>query len=243
MTGVLAMLGSEGLRPESTSLWRHLLSLSLGNNLVIVPAALATQKVGGAERRIKLAQDTMKQLGLRTQVAEILSTEQANDHEVNAPLAQADCIYLIGGEPHALCNVLRDSVAWDVIHTRNQAGASLVAAGGAAAALGEQAFVPLNPSPPTLDELTFEPLAGLGLLPGVAVLPYYNWLQSQVIDKIIALSPPLVSLVGIDDQAALITQDDKWEVGGSGTVTITHHQKPPRIFAPGQKISLCQQFG
>lgn len=233
--GPLALLGGEGLRPESAPLWRYLVPAD-GGSIVLVPTALAARKAGTAEYHIRLVKETLSTFGLEMQVVKILTAEQANDPELLKPLQRAGHIYLPGGEAHALCTTIRGSMTWKMIHTRHREGASLIAAGGAAVAFGEQAFIPLKPYPPDLDELVFELLEGLNLLPGTVILPYFNWLQAPVIDKITNLSPPHTTLIGIDDQAALIAREGRWSVEGLGSVTIMRHNEARQVINAGTSV-------
>jgi hypothetical protein len=57
-----------------------------------------------------------------------------------------------------------------------------------------------------------------------------------VIDKIMALAPPDSTLLGIDDQAALIVAGHSWEAGGLGSVTILRRGAPAHVIEAGMAI-------
>ncbi len=220
--GALALLGGEGLRPDSAPLWQHLASLAPAQmrHTLIVPAALAGEKVGTPERRAGAAAEGLARLGVEAQVVAILSREQAADPARVAPLMDADCLYLIGGGPRVLVDVLRDTPAWEALRVRHTQGALLIASSGAAVVLGVRGFAPERAFEQSLDGLHLEPFDGLGLLDSLVIMPYFGWLQPRVVDKVAALCPPGAQLVGIDDQAALIAALGGWQVAGFGSVTI-----------------------
>ena len=239
--GVLVLLGGEGLRPTSLPLWEHLRALAPQGmrRTVILPAALAAYKEGAAQRRTAQIAAALEQMGVEVSVLPIFSREQAADSAQAAALAAADCIYLGGGQPQALHRVLAGTLVWEALLSAHARGALLVASGGAAAALGSVSFTPPQPAPRTLDALQFERLDGLGLLKGIVVLPYYNWLQPQVIEQIAVLFPSDTLLIGIDDQAALIGAADGWRVEGLGSVTIRKHGGlRPLMIDAGQSVAL-----
>ena len=235
--GTLILLGGEGLRPPaSTSLWERIGALAPRDQpVVIVPVALAARRRSAVERRVRLAQKTLESFGLSTRVVMIFNAAQANDPALIAPLEEATCLYLPGGEARTLCEVMQGSAAWRVICARVRVGVPLVAGAGAAVALGEWAFAPRKPYPQALDALEFDVFPGLGLLPGVIVLPYANRLQPQVEQKITAACPPDVAPVTIDEEAALLVRGDQWEIIGDGLVSI-------RGGGPGRSLSVrCEE--
>jgi cyanophycinase-like exopeptidase len=236
--GPLALLGGEALRSESAGLWQQLGAISPQGiaPIAILPTALAEYKPGVAERRAVVAQEALNNFGLLAQPVMLLKRHQAEDSAFVASLKQVASFYLTGGEPRSLYKVLVGSAAWEMILLHHQNGATLIAAGGAAVALGEVIFAPLKPFPRSVDALRFETSAGLGLLPRRMILPYFNWLPAQVLEQIAALCPSDLVLVGIDDQAALVAYNGKWEVYGSGNVTFLHPSRSTSTIPSGQPI-------
>lgn len=232
--GKLILLGGEGLRGESRPFWQH--ALAGAAQAAIIPAALAGQKVGAAERQAGLAQDVLAGWGIDARIVPLTSQEDAANDELIALLHEADVLLLPGGEARALIETLGGSEAWQAVLARHAGGAAIVAAGSAAVALAGVAFTPQQPAPAALDALTFETLGGLGLLREAVPLPYYNWLQPQVARRIEALYPPGTLFAGIDDQAALIADGDGWRVEGLGSVTIWHSGERPTIVDAGHSL-------
>lgn len=220
--GPLVLLGGEGLRADMRDLWQELGMPAAGSErrVAVVPAALAGEKVGVPERRTGLAQDVLAGWGIGAEAVPIVTAEDANDGELLEALRFAAAVYLPGGDARAAVGVLAGSAAWRLIRQVHRAGVPLIAAGGAAVALGDAAFAPQQPAPPTLDALAYERFPGLGLLPGLVILPYFNWLQEPLVRQVEALCAPGATLVGLDDQAALIAEGGTWRAAGLGTVAI-----------------------
>jgi cyanophycinase len=171
------------------------------------------------ERRATLARQTLRSFSLQADVLPVLTREQAGDPLACAQVESAGCIYLTGGEPRVLRDVLHDTALWHAVTAQNTAGVVLVAAGGAAAALGAYGLTEQRPTLPAFADQTSERFDGLGLLPEMAILPYANWLRQDLIARIAALCPPGTLLVAIDRTAALVRTSGGWRVEGSGTVT------------------------
>ncbi len=227
--GPLALLGGEGLRHDSRGLWQRLAS-SHGQpaRAVIVPAALGGQAVGAAERHTGLAQETLAGWDIAAEVV-------AGPERLDA-LHDAGLIALPGGDARTLIESLAGSDEWNAILEAHAHGAALAAAGSSAMGLGAVAFAPPKPGPETLDDLSYEAVDGLGLLPGLAILPYFNWLQETLVRRITALCPPGTWLVGIDDQAALIATGRGWHADGLGQVTIWQPGGRAQVVDAGQSL-------
>jgi hypothetical protein len=76
----------------------------------------------------------------------------------------------------------------------------------------------------------------LNVLPGRVFLPQYNWLPETVVEKIAAISPPDVVLVGIDDRAVLIRNDQRWNVAGTGGVTMLENGRAIQEIESGRGV-------
>lgn len=223
----IALLGGEALRPESTPLWRELISMGgVTPHVAIVPFALAKMPLSQLERRTQIARDRLIELGADANIF------TPNDETTS--LNGSQIVYLPGGDQRVVCEMLTHGVIWQSI--QGSPDIRLIAAsGGAAVAFGEQAFAPVAPYPAALDDLRFEILPGLGLLHHAIILPYYSWLQDQVVERIRDLVPEM-TLLGIDDQAAIISHPSGWQVAGHGMVSIFRPDHSPAIFDPGQSI-------
>lgn len=225
----VAVLGGEGLRPESTPLWHTLLARlpDKERRVLVVQATTDDHPAGTRERRAKLITESLERLGL---IIEVVSLKAGAPNPSAA--APASAVYLTG-DTRSLCSCLVGTTLWESICSREHRPSLLIASGGASVALGERAFAPRKPYPASLDALEFDTLPGLALLPNLMILPYYIWLPDEVIYKIAAMVSDETILVGIDDQAALITSDHTWKVDGLGSVTVFRRGVAPRMIDAG----------
>lgn len=227
---VLAILGGEGLRTQAAAIWQQILQTVASEDwrAVVIQAVSDDHPAGTRERRARLIVDTLQKLGL---LAEVLSLTGSAD--TPSSIAYFPVMYLTG-DTRTLCERLAGSELWASL--RANLPDVVIAAGSAAVALGDQAFVPVKPYPAALDSLEFELLPGLGLLEDMIVMPYFAWLPNDVISRIRALSPSDATLVGIDDQAALIAQAGRWRVEGLGSISVFRPGQPPRLADAGLAV-------
>jgi len=61
---------------------------------------------------------------------------------------------------------------------------------------------------------------GLGLIRNLAVFPYHGTAADHLRERSIDLLPQGATLVGIDEETALVLRDGTWTVAGAGTVTV-----------------------
>ncbi len=221
----IVLLGGEGLQPDATRLWDRILKMGNRTNMAIslLYAGIDPQENIQHERRIRSTIDAFAHLNM---TANVLDTDTRNPPEI------AGTVYLSGTNPFAIVESLTTSALWSAICSSNRL---LIVSSGASVAVGERSFAPVAPFPAGLSDLTFHVNPGLGMIPGIMVLPYFGWLQDVVIEKIATLAADLW-LVGIDDQAALIIHHNSWEVAGLGNVTIFKAGERPQRFDPGMTI-------
>ena len=221
------LLGGEGLRPNVTSLWDQIreMATSTDSAISLVYAGVSPQNRNQHERRIKSTIQALTRLNVAVKV---LDTNTANPAEITG------IVYLSGTDPVAIVESLSVTPLWDTICSPERL---VIVSSGASVAIGERTFAPVAPYPPALNDLAFQVTAGLGMIPGIMVLPYFGWLQDIIIEKLADLASDLW-LVGIDDQAALIIHRHNWEVAGLGTVTIFKAGERPQRFDSGMTIPL-----
>src|SRR5689334_3310481 len=131
--------------------------------IVIVPTAAARQRPQAAAangERAFAAAAARAGVPVEIAVAGILSRGDAMDPRLVEPLAAAHLVHLPGGDPDLIPAILRDSAAWAAMRRAFDGGAILAGASAGAMALAGTCWTPGGG------------VDGLGLLPGVAVLPH-----------------------------------------------------------------------
>jgi hypothetical protein len=234
--GAIAILGGEGV---DSGLWSAVMGALLPGSparVVVVPSALAGQKVGTPERRAGLLADAIAPHSGEVDIIPILSADDAEDDALIGLLEKADLIALTGGEVRPLVEVLSGSRAWGAILRAVGAGAALAAAGGGAVGLCADAYAPVEPVPGELSVLAFEPVAGLNLLHGLVVLPFFNRLQTEVASRVEDLTPPGSTLLGLGAGAAMTLGLAEWRVVGEENATIWRKGGPRQVIRPGKSI-------
>src|SRR5204862_2716688 len=120
-------------------------------------------------------------------------------------------IYLGDGSPLHLRSVLKGSALWDAIVRVYEHGGALAASGASATVVCD----------PMVDPRGGAYTVGLGLVSPLAVFPYHGTAADHLRERSIDLLPRAATLVGLDEQTALIREPDvTWRVAGAGVVTI-----------------------
>lgn len=212
--GPLALVGSGEYLPGMEALDRLLLT---GRPPVFVQLPIAAAPEGPATLAYwtALGQDHAQRVGATPVVLAARSRGDAEDAAVAGQVAGAGLIYLSGGDPVFLAETLRGTALARAVLGAWQAGAAL--AGCSAGAMALAADVPdiRRPHRPALP--------GLGLLPGVLVLPHFDRFLGRVPDlatRLFTAAGPLShsTVIGIDEQTAAVHLDGGWTVHGRGQV-------------------------
>lgn len=222
-SGPLIMLGGMGLQPDLAPAWKELLEPLSGSaaRMAIVPMTPAAHRPI-LEQRISLAEKIFSSLGMTTQTVQ--------GHNRHLPtLSEADCVFV-------MANANLAASFYDTIHHLHSAGMAMIATASVAAALGEHTFAPVKPYPAMIEALDFDLLPGAGMLPGAAILPYFDRFPNGLLSKLETLFPPETPLIGIDEQAMLVSGIDGWHVAGFGSVTILGHNEVTLVSETGTDI-------
>jgi cyanophycinase len=164
--------------------------------------------------------------GLGAEVEPVLVRDRsgADDPAAAQAIGEADLIYLSGGRPSYLMDVLDGSAVGQAIVEAHARGAVLAGCSAGAMVLARHAFdfrIRLSPWPLRWRH-------GLGFVPGASVVPHYDaW--PEPLTALIALQAPRGSLVlGIDEATALVGRDGSWQVYGPSRVTVWHGHRRDR---------------
>lgn len=226
--GPLILLGGMGLQPEFAPVWKEILAPPSGSaaRMIILPLAPAEHKPA-VEQRARLADEYFSGLSMATQI--LWGHESPTLSDAATLLEESRCVYVMAGE-----GIMP---LWPTLWQWHRKGIVVIAAAGTAITLGEHAFAPMKPYPPVLETLEFEPRPGAGILPNTAILPYFARFPGGLQDKLVRLFPPEAILIGIDEQAALVSGVDGWRVAGLGSVTILSHNQAALVAAAGTDIA------
>ena len=207
MTGPLALVGGEAFT-EGCTFDAELLAASGGTEVVVLPTAAAYEHPG---REVEAATAWFASLGGTVRGLDVLRRPDALLQEHADVIAAARFVYVTGGSSMHLRSVFKDSLLWDALVAAWEGGAVLAASSGAARVLCD----------PMVDPRGGAFAVGLGLLPGLAVIPHHDHWSRDKAHRTIQLAPRGLPIAGIDDRTALIREPDgTWRSAGAGEVAV-----------------------
>jgi len=214
MAGTLALVGSGEYLPVMRPVEAALLQ---GRPPRYVQLATAAAPEGDASlaRWHRLGREQAQHLGVEQVVVDVRDRAGADDPQMAALVAGAGLVYISGGNPTYVSQVLRDTAVWTAIQQAWTEGAAL--AGCSAGAMALTSWVP------SIRSLRAHPDPGLGLLPHLRVLPHFDRMLGRFPDlltRALVRSPDGVTVLGIDEDTALVGGPNEWTVHGRQSVWV-----------------------
>ncbi len=206
MSGVLALVGG-GEFTEGCDFDRRLLAASGSDEVVVVPTAAAFENPGHVVER---ARAWFAELGATTREVSVLTRGDGLVEENIEAVRSARFVYLPGGSPMHLRSVLKDSPFYDALLAMHAAGGVLAGSGGGADVLCD----------PMVDTRGGAFTVGLGLVPGLAVIPRVNTWSHDKVHRTVELAPAGVAVVGLPEATALIRDSGGWKCEGVGDCVV-----------------------
>ena len=83
--------------------------------------------------------------------------------------------------------------------------------------------------------------AGLGLVGHLAVIPHFDMLERRrpgIVQWFSSWQPPATTLVGVEEETALVSTGPGWRVHGAGAVWVFGSGEPER-FGDGEDVALA----
>jgi len=163
----------------------------------------------------RLGVEQARRLDVEVVTLPVYSTADANDQSIADAVRGAGLIYLSGGHPTFLADVLRGSLVWESIVAEWSHGAAL--AGCSAGAMVMSTWVP------SVRSLHGGGSDGLGVVPHLRIVPHYDKYFSKLPDLVtrfgISKSSD-VTVLGIDEETAVVGGPTEWLVQGRGSAWI-----------------------
>jgi cyanophycinase-like exopeptidase len=238
MNGSLALVGSGEYLPAMAKFEKSLVQDGIKNGKEAIYLQIPT--AAGRESADRLSY--WKELGLRQAQAigvqetylPIYTREDAFNQKYVDQVANSALMYMSGGDPHHLAEVLIDTPLWSAIIENWKTGASL--AGCSAGAMVLSAHIP------NFRLLKKTPTAGLNLLPEVRVIPHFNkffkWIPESAA-KVLLHVPDNSILIGVDELTAIVKRsgENDWLVIGQAKVHVLKGM-PDQQLHDGERIKL-----
>ena len=225
--GTLALLGGGEWGSACRELDAQLLERSGGTEVVVLPTAAAFEH---PDRAVERATTHFAGLGAKVRGLSVLRRADAEDPKVVASLDEATFVYIADGSPLHLRSALKDSKLFEAVLQAYWRGAVLAASGAGATVICD----------PMVDPRGGAYTVGLGVVEGLAVFPYHGTAADHLRERSIDLLPSTATLVGIDEETALIRDPDGgWRVEGAGIVTLYDGTKSASVKA-GKSVKKLQ---
>jgi cyanophycinase-like exopeptidase len=238
MNGSLALVGSGEYLPAMTQFEKSLVSDGVKNGkearYLQIPTAAGRESSDRLEYWKELGLRQAKSIGVEATYLPIFTREDAFNQKYVDTVANSALMYMSGGDPHHLAQVLIDTPLWDAILENWKTGASL--AGCSAGAMVLSAHIP------NFRLLKKTPTAGLNLLPEIRVIPHYNkffkWIPESAA-KVLLHVPDNSILIGVDELTAIVKRsgDTEWVVIGAAKVHVLKGL-PDQQLHDGERINL-----
>lgn len=207
MSGHLALVGG-GEFTEGCTFDASLLEASGAGEVLVVPTGAAYEY---PQQTVERAIAWFDRLGVPARGLDVLARPDASEPANVDALGASRFTYLAGGSPMHVRSVLKDTPAWDALVAAWHGGGVLAGTDAGARVLCD----------PMVDPRGGAFTLGLGLLPGVAVVPFHDTWSEDAAHRTRTMSPAGLVLAGIDERTALIRDPDgTWRVEGAGKVAV-----------------------
>ena len=214
--GAIALVGSGEysvqMQELETELLHRAISRGKRNTFVQIPTASSHEGSASRDKWQRLGREQAERIGSEWVYLPIHEREDAFNAEFVEAMSGAGLIYFSGGDPHRIADVFTGSPVWDAIVSAWQSGSSLAGCSAGAMAFGGT-IMGIRKSHHS---------AGLGIVPGIEVIPHYDKMLGWLPDRVTAfvLRPDATTaLIGIDENTALV-YTDKWQSYGRGKIHI-----------------------
>ena len=208
----IALVGSGEYLPVMTEIERALIA-GRAPRYVQLATAAAPEGEGSLRRWHALGKQQADRLGVEQVIVDVRTRADAEQPAFAAAIGGAGLIYLSGGNPAYLAETLRETAVWRAIVAAHEAGAAVAGCSAGAMALSDWA--------PRIRDINSEQPTGLGLVPHVRVIPHFDTMPSRVPDVLrnaLLRLPEATTLLGIDEDTALVGGPHEWEVKGRQSV-------------------------
>ena len=218
MKGRLLIIGGHEDREDDMAVLERFVELAggPGSRIAVITAA---SKVG--EKLWEVYDAAFAALGVENRRAiHIEDRAEAEDPELAADVAQADGIFMTGGEQRRLIAMVNGTALDAAMHAALERGACVAGTSAGASAMSAR-MLAHGRSELTPEKGTVAVGEGFGFLPGVIVDQHFS--ERHRLARLLTVVAQNHELIGIgidEDTALLIEAGNAIEVIGSGTVTI-----------------------
>ena len=223
------MVGSGEFLPVMEEVDRFLLE-GRASRVVFLPTAAAPEGEERIDYWTQLGLQHFGRMGVEVEPLLVRDRDDAERDDLAERVGGAGLVYLSGGDPAYLTDTLRDTKVWRAICDEWSSGAAL--AGCSAGAIALSAVVRDRFSP----DATLRP--ALAVVPELAILPHFDRLRRFAPDLARRRVPEGITLVGVDEDTAIVGGPDGWTVMGRQRAWVLRPDAEPRAFEAGAELVL-----
>lgn len=213
-----ALLGSGEFEPWSEVADRWLLAHATGDGrVVILPTASSREGDDVFDEWGRKGLEHFASLGLEAEVLPVRTRDDADRPDLAATLEDASVVYLSGGNPAHLSEVLRGTAVWAALLRGLDRGMGYAGCSAGVACLTETTY----DSDSDDFEAIFRP--GLGIVRDALFGPHWNMIDTWVpgaTEFIVSSVGDGHVFVGIDEDTAMLGDGERWQVRGRGRVHV-----------------------
>jgi cyanophycinase len=203
----LALVGG-GEFTEGCTFDLELLEASGASEVVVVPAGAPFEN---PRHVVESAISWFASLDASVREVPVLTRSDGLVEEHIRAVRDARFVYLPGSSPMHLRSVLKDSPLYDAMLAVLDGGGVLAGSGAGADVLCD----------PMVDTRGGAFTVGLGLVPGMAVIPRFNTWSHDKVHRTVELAPKGLAVVGIPEATALVRNESgEWRVEGVGECVV-----------------------
>jgi cyanophycinase len=228
--GIIALAGGNEFRDNCEAMDRRLLEVLSAKAGAVAVAVLPTAAIEGSPRMAgENGVRHFNRLGAKAYNVMAVTHEDADNPAFVKDIERADVVYLAGGDPWYLLEVLRNSAILDAAKRVYERGGLLAGSSAGAMVLAEQMR--------TQDFGGW--LDGLGIAAGVSVLPHHEHADSHQVESLLGRLKSGITLLGIEEATACFRADksEAWEVAGVGGVMVYRASGAVR-YSAGEQFKL-----
>jgi len=194
------------------------------SRFVQIPTAAAPEGEDSLRRWLDVGAEQAARLGVEQVPVLVRDRADAESAQLAGLVSGAGLVYLSGGSPAYLAQALRGTRVWQAVVAAWRSGSAL--AGCSAGAMALTSWVP------SIRALDADPDPGLGILPGIRVLPHFDTILGwapDLLDRALKSCEPGTAVIGIDEETAIV------DMTGSGHTWQVHGRQQAWILQDGTR--------
>ena len=219
-----ALLGGNEFRDPCEQFDSAIISMcsSESPNVTIIPTAAANQNPYLAEKN---GCNYFTKLGATPNSVSILTRKDSNNRDLTSQIESSEIIYLAGGDPKHLVDVMKESVFLETLLTQMRDGA--IVAGSSAGAMAMGAMMHYR-----------ESIGALDIVNKIMTIPHHeNKVPEIIYRESLNYIQMGITVIGLDSGTGIISDGATCKVYGDGQVVI-YEIKGWQTYQSGEELTI-----